>query len=48
VADLNNDGHPEVIFSSWVQKGSDQTGKLHVLDHLRNPIHEVALPPASC
>jgi uncharacterized repeat protein (TIGR01451 family) len=46
VADLNNDGHPEVIFASWVQKGSNRTGKLHILDYLGNPIHELDLPPA--
>lgn len=46
VADLDNDGHAEVIFASWVQKGSGQTGKLHILDSLGNPIHEINLPAA--
>lgn len=46
VADLDNDGHPEVIFASWVQKGTYRTGKLHILDYLGNPIHELDLPPA--
>ncbi len=53
VADLDNDpvqpglgGHAEVIFASWVQKGSYQTGKLHILDYLGRPLHEVDLPPA--
>jgi uncharacterized repeat protein (TIGR01451 family) len=46
VADLDDDGHAEVIFGSWVQKGSDQTGKLHILDYQGNPVHEVDLPPA--
>jgi len=46
VADLDSDGHPEVIFASWVQKGSDRTGKLHILDHQGNPLHERDLPPA--
>jgi uncharacterized repeat protein (TIGR01451 family) len=45
VADLDNDGDAEVIFGSWVQKGTGHTGKLHVLDHHGNPIHEVLLPP---
>lgn len=45
VADLDDDGHAEVIFGSWVQKGSDQTGKLHILDYQGNPLHEVDLPP---
>ena len=46
VADLDNDGHPEVIFASWVQKGTHRTGKLHILDYLGNPIHEIDLPSA--
>jgi len=46
VADLDNDGHAEVIFASWTQKGSNKTGKLHVLDYLGNPLHEVNLPLA--
>ena len=31
IADLDNDGYAEVIFSSWVQKATNQTGKLHIL-----------------
>jgi uncharacterized repeat protein (TIGR01451 family) len=46
VADLDDDGHAEVLFASWVQKGSGATGKLHVLDDLGNPLHEVDLPAA--
>jgi uncharacterized repeat protein (TIGR01451 family) len=46
VADLDDDGHPEVIFASWVQKGTYQTGKLHILDYLGNPLHEIDLPAA--
>ena len=46
VADLHNDGHPEVIFASWVQKGSHQTGKLHILDYQGNRLQEVDLPAA--
>ena len=46
VADLDNDSHPEVIFASWVQKGTHRTGKLHILDYLGNPIHEMDLPLA--
>ncbi len=46
VADLDNDGKAEVIFGSWVEKGTHQTGKLHILDHLGNPVHELDLPPA--
>jgi hypothetical protein len=46
VADLDNDGFAEVIFASWVEKGSGHTGKLHILDYQGSPIHEVNLPPA--
>jgi uncharacterized repeat protein (TIGR01451 family) len=46
VADLDDDGHAEVIFTSWVQKGTYKTGKLHILDYLGNPVHEVNLPAA--
>ena len=38
VADLNGDGKAEVIFASWVEKGTFQTGKLHVLNYLGEPI----------
>jgi uncharacterized repeat protein (TIGR01451 family) len=46
VADLDADGYAEVIVASWVQKGSYQTGKLHILDYHGNPLHEVNLPSA--
>ena len=46
VADLDANGHPEVIFASWVQKGTYRTGKLHILDDLGNPLHEIDLPAA--
>jgi uncharacterized repeat protein (TIGR01451 family) len=46
VADLDDSGHPEVIFSSWVQKGTYRTGKLHILDYLGNLLHEIELPGA--
>jgi uncharacterized repeat protein (TIGR01451 family) len=46
VADLDADGHAEVVFTSWVEKDSGQTGKLHILDYLGNLVHEVDLPPA--
>ena len=44
VVDLNADGKAEVIFSSWIEKGSGLTGKLHIIDYLGKPIHEVDLP----
>ena len=46
IADLNNDGLAEVIFASWVEKGTGATGRLHILDYLGNPLHVVDLPPA--
>jgi uncharacterized repeat protein (TIGR01451 family) len=46
VADLDDDGLSEVVFSSWVQKGTTLTGKLHILSYRGIPLHEVALPPA--
>ena len=46
VADLDDDGHAEVIFASWVQKGTYQTGKLHILDYQGDPLHEIDLPAA--
>lgn len=46
IADLDNDGHAEVIFASWTQKSSNQTGYLHILDYLGNPLHEIKLPAA--
>jgi len=46
VVDLDNNGYAEVIFASWVEKGSGKTGKLHILDHQGNPLHEIDLPAA--
>ncbi len=44
IVDLDNNGSAEVIFTSWVQKESNLTGKLHILDHLGNVLHELLLP----
>ncbi len=46
VADLDHNGQAEVIFASWVQKGTGRTGRLHILNYLGHPIYEVDLPPA--
>ncbi len=46
VADLDNDGHGEVIFASWVEKGTNRTGKLHILDYHGTPLFEMDLPVA--
>lgn len=46
IADLDNNGSPEVIFSSWVQKGTKQTGRLHILDASGNQLQQITLPYA--
>ncbi len=46
IADLDDNGYAEVIFTSWTQKGSYATGRLHILDYLGNPIYEMSLPNA--
>jgi uncharacterized repeat protein (TIGR01451 family) len=46
IADLDDNGFAEVIFTSWTQKSSHLTGKLHILDYHGNPIYEVDLPGA--
>lgn len=44
VADLDNNGRAEVIFTSWPQKGENRVGKLHVLDALGAILYEGDLP----
>ncbi len=44
VADLDNDGFAEVIFTSWPQKGSNYVGKLHILSYQGSVLHEIDLP----
>jgi hypothetical protein len=46
VADLDNDGRAEVLFTSWTQKGSNRTGKLYVVDYNGNAVFAVDLPAA--
>ena len=46
VADLDNNGFAEVIFTSWVQKKSYQTGKLFIVSYQGNQIYAVDLPAA--
>ena len=46
VADLDNDGSAEVLFTSWVEKGSEETGWLHILSSEGVPVHQVRLPEA--
>ena len=35
-----------MIFGSWVQKNTNRTGKLHILNYLGQSLQEVDLPPA--
>ena len=44
VADLDNNGKAEVIFTSWTQKGSKQYGKLHILNSEGYMLFETNLP----
>lgn len=44
VADLDNDGKAEVIFTSWPQKGGNRTGKLHIVNYQGQLVHGVNLP----
>lgn len=44
IADLDNNGLAEVIFTSWTQKGSNKSGKLHILSYLGIPLFEEDLP----
>jgi hypothetical protein len=44
VADLDNDGRAEVIFTSWPENESGQVGQLHILNHLGQQLHAVNLP----
>ncbi len=46
VADLDNDGKAEVIFTSWVQKGTNRTGKLHILNYQGSTLFAIELPAA--
>lgn len=44
VVDIDNNGKAEVIFTSWVQKGSNLAGKLHVLNYAGMALFEIDLP----
>ena len=46
IADLDNDSKAEVIFTSWTQKNSGRTGKLHLLSHTGEVLYEIDLPNA--
>ncbi len=44
VVDIDNDGHAEVIVTSWPQNGTSGTGQLHILDYLGNQLQAINLP----
>ena len=44
IVDLNNDGHAEVIFSSWPKKSTGRVGQLHILDYLGHELYRIDLP----
>ena len=44
VADLDNNGSPEIIFSSWVEKESNLTGSLFILNYQGTLLQKVELP----
>jgi uncharacterized repeat protein (TIGR01451 family) len=46
IADLDNNGTAEVIFTSWAEKGSYKTGSLYIVDHMGNSLHTLPLPTA--
>ncbi|KAL6077684.1 VCBS repeat-containing protein [Balamuthia mandrillaris] len=46
VADLDNDGLAEVIFTTWTEKGSYQNGSLYIVSWSGNVLHKLDLPPS--
>ena len=44
MADLNNDGRAEVIFTSWPKKATGGVGQLHILDYLGRELYRIDLP----
>lgn len=46
VADLENDGQAEVMFTSWTQKGSHRSGSLHIMSSMGQVLSETPLPGA--
>ncbi len=43
-ADLDGDGTTEIIFGSWTEKSSGQTGRLHILTGLGESLFTVNIP----
>ena len=46
VADLDNDGSAEVLFTSWTQKSTTLSGHLFILDANGSLVHKTLLPSA--
>ena len=46
VVDLDDDGYAEIIFCSWVQKGTNKTGHLFILNYRGEVLAKVSLPEA--
>lgn len=46
VADLDNDGQAEILLTTWVQKGSNHSGKLLILSSQGTLLQSVSLPAA--
>src|SRR5947209_5983072 len=44
VVDLDNDGHAEVIFTSWPKKATGGVGQLHILNYLGQELARIDLP----
>jgi hypothetical protein len=44
VADLDNDGHAEVIFASWPKKATGGVGQVHILSYLGVELRRIDLP----
>src|SRR5438477_6261699 len=47
VADLDNDGHAEVMFTSWPKKATGRVGQLIILNYLGTELYRVDLPAAA-
>ncbi|MCD6273831.1 MAG: VCBS repeat-containing protein [Deltaproteobacteria bacterium] len=46
IADLDNDGFPEVIFASWVEKETDLSGNLFILNYQGTLLQKIDIPLA--
>ena len=44
VVDLNDDGHAEVIFTSWPKMATGRVGQVHILDYQGVELYRITLP----